>query len=71
MDKEEVVESNKHMISKWLILFVMGLVMLFTGVYVFPNPFVFRGILGITGIMLMFIGLFVYIYKEAEKTFTE
>jgi len=45
----------------------MGLVMLFTGVYVFPNPFVFRYIIGITGIMLMFIGLFVYIYKEAEK----
>lgn len=57
------------MISKWLLLFAMGLVMLFFAVYMFPNPFVFRYILGLIGVIILSIGLFAYIYKKVEKEF--
>ena len=55
------------MISKWLLLFIMGLIMLFYAIYIFQNPFIFRYILGCIGAIILSIGLFVYIYKEISK----
>ena len=43
--------------------------MLFFAVYMFPNPFVFRYILGLIGVIILSIGLFAYIYKKVEKEF--
>ena len=55
------------MISKWLLLFVMGLTILFFAIYIFPNPFIFRYILGCIGVIIFAIGLFMYIYREISK----